>query len=179
MSIAALRNALPDYAEDLKQNLDRVASETHLSDQQKWGGFLACAFASGVPLVARAIRAETEARLTPEAKSAAKAAAAIMSMNVVYYGAINLLHNHDYRAAPVNLAMNALSSPTVDKIDFELWAFAVSAMANCASCLNSHEAELHKRGVTLERVQAALRIAATMNAISVVVRGEASIAASA
>jgi alkyl hydroperoxide reductase subunit D len=52
----------------------------------------------------------------------------------------------------------------VDKIDFELWAFAVSAIANSAASLNAHEAELHKRGVSLEQVQSALRIAATINA---------------
>lgn len=177
MSLTALQNALPAYAEDLRKNLERLMGETLLSDQQKWGCFLACAFATGVPLVAKAVRAEAETRLTPEAKSAAKAAAAIMGMNTVYYGAINLLANHDYRGAPVNLSMTALTSPAVDKIDFELWAFAVSAMSNCAACLNSHESELHKRGVTPERVQAALRIAATMNAIGIVLRGEAAMAA--
>lgn len=177
MSLIALQNALPAYAEDLRKNLERLAGESLLSDQQKWGCFLACAFALGVPLVAKAVRAEAETRLTPEAKSAANAAAAIMGMNTVYYGAINLLANHDYRSAPVNLSMTALTSPAVDKIDFELWAFAVSAMSNCAACLNSHESELHKRGVTPERVQAALRIAATINAIGVVLRGEAAMAA--
>lgn len=177
MSLTALQNALPAYAGDLRKNLDQLARETLLSDQQKWGCFLACAFASGVPLVAKAVRAETEPRLTPEAKSGAMAAAAIMGMNTVYYGSINLLTNHDYRGAPVNLSMAALVNPPVDKIDFELWALAVSAMSNCGACLNSHEAELHKRGVTLERVQAALRIAATVNAIAVVLRGEAAMAA--
>lgn len=173
MSLTALQSALPAYAEDLRKNLDRLARESLLSDQQKWGCFLACAFASGTPVLAQAFKAETETRLTPEAKAAAKAAAAMMGMNTVYYGAINLLANHDYRGAPVNLSMTALTSPTVDKMDFELWALAVSAMANCAACLNSHEAELHKRGVTLERMQAAIRIAAVVNGISLVLRGEA------
>lgn len=49
-------------------------------------------------------------------------------------------------------------------------------MANCASCLNTHEAELHKRGVSLERVQAALRIGAVVNAVNVVLRAEAAAA---
>ncbi|HWA21957.1 MAG TPA: carboxymuconolactone decarboxylase family protein [Caulobacterales bacterium] len=176
MSITALANALPPYAEDLKINLERISEESVLSDQQKWGCFLACAFASGVPALAQAIRDETDGRLAAEARWGAKAAAAMMGMNTVYYGAINLISNHSYRSAPANLSMNALTKPPVDKIDFELWAFAVSAMSNCGACLNSHEAELHKRGVTLDRVQSAVRIAAIINAIGLVLRGEAAMA---
>ena len=66
--------------------------------------------------------------------------------------------------------MEALANPGVDKVDFELWALAVSALSNCEACLNSHEVELHKRGVPIERVQAALRIASVINALSVVLR---------
>lgn len=177
MSITALANALPPYADDLKNNLELLVGETVLSDQQKWGCFLACAFASGVPVVTQAICAETDGRLNAEARWGARAAAAIMGMNTVYYGAINLLSNHSYRSAPTNLSMTALTNPPVDKIDFELWAFAVSAMSNCGACLNSHEAELHKRGVNFDSIRTALRIAATINAIGVVLRGEAAMAA--
>ena len=45
MSIAALANALPNYAEDLKINLAALSAETILTDQQKWGAFLASAYA--------------------------------------------------------------------------------------------------------------------------------------
>jgi len=65
--------------------------------------------------------------------------------------------------------MAALSQKDVDKIDFELWALAVSAVRRCGVCLNVHEAELHKRNVTLERVQAAIRIAAVMSAVAAVI----------
>lgn len=177
MSLQSLMDGLPDYAADAKDNLAALMRETLLTDQQKWGCFLACAFASGVPPLVKAFEAETRTRLTPEAASAAKAAVAIMAMNTVYFGATHILQNHDYRALPPNLRMTRLLHPNIDKIDFELWAFAVSAMTSCAACLSTHEAELHKRGVTLERVQAALRIAATVNAAGVVIRAEAALAA--
>ena len=69
MSLDALREALPAYAKDLSLNLSSLANETLLSDQQKWGTFLASAHAVGHPDVVKAI--EAAAQLTPEARDAA------------------------------------------------------------------------------------------------------------
>ena len=41
MSIEALKNALPDYAKDLKLNLSSLAAETLLTEQQRAGTFIA------------------------------------------------------------------------------------------------------------------------------------------
>lgn len=177
MSITALRNALPDYAEDLKLNLDALASETILTEQQKWGCFLASAYALGVPMAVKAMRGETDAKLSAEAKTGAKAAAAVLAMNTVYYSAVNLLHNHDYRTESPKLSMRALNYAGVDKVDFELWCLSVSAVIQCGACLNAHESDLHKRNVALERIHAALRIAAVVAATSTVLRAEAAASA--
>ncbi|KAF0183341.1 MAG: alkyl hydroperoxide reductase subunit D [Alphaproteobacteria bacterium] len=176
MSLTALRDALPAYAADQQVNIDVLSAETLLTEQQKWGCFLACAYATGVAQVIKAIEADATSRLSADARVAAKSAATVMAMNTVYYRAINLLNNHDYRAAPAHLSMLALSQAGVDKIDFELWALAVSAVHGCGSCLNAHESDLHKRGVSLERVQAALRIASTISAVSATVLIEAAAA---
>lgn len=170
MSIESLRDSLPDYAADQRANLDLLVAETLLTDQQKWGCFLACAYATGTTQLIQAMEAAASSRLTAPTLTAAKSAATLMAMNTVYYAAIDLLDNHAYRGVPVNLRMNALNQTDVDKIDFELWTFAISAISHCGACLNAHEAELHKRGVTIERVQAALRIAAVVNAVSVTLR---------
>ena len=75
MSLDALRDLLPAYAKDLSLNLSSLASETVLTDQQKWGTFVASAHAIGVPAVVKAIEAAADAAgLSPEAKTAAKAA---------------------------------------------------------------------------------------------------------
>ena len=47
MSLDALRESLPAYAKDLSLNLSSLANETLLSDQQKWGAFVASAYAVG------------------------------------------------------------------------------------------------------------------------------------
>lgn len=175
MSIDALRDLLPAYAKDLSLNLSSLAAETTLGDQRKWGCLLASAHAAGVPTVIAAI--DTAAPLSPEARTAAKAASAIMGMNNVYYRALHLITNPEYRTLPAKLRMNIIANPGVDKADFELWCLAVSAINGCGVCLDSHEAELRKHAVPNTSIQAALRIGAVVNAVSRVVAAEHAAAA--
>ena len=178
MSLDALRETLPSYAKDLSLNLSSLANETTLSDQQKWGAFVASAHAVGQPAVVRAVEAAADAAgLSAEAKSAAKSSAAIMGMNNVYYRSLHLLTNAEYRTLRAGLRMNVLANPGVEKVDFELWSTAVSAINGCGMCLDSHEAELKKHGVPATQIQAALRIAAVVNAVSRVLAAEHALAA--
>jgi alkyl hydroperoxide reductase subunit D len=173
MSIDALRELLPAYAKDLSLNLSTLAGETTLNDQQKWGVFVASAYAVGQPDVVRQINAAAEAfGVSNEALTAARAAAAIMGMNNVYYRSLHLLANHEYRTLPARLRMNVIGNPGVDKADFELWSFAVSAINGCGMCLDSHEAELRKHGVAAAQIQTALRIASVVNAVSRAIAAE-------
>ena len=178
MSLDTLRDALPAYAKDISLNLGSLASETVLTDQQKWGAFVASAHAVGTPTVVKAVEAAADAAgLSAEAKTAAKAAAAIMGMNNVYYRSLHLMKNQEYTTIPARLRMNILANPGVEKVDFELWSTAVSAVNGCGMCLDAHEAELKKHGVPTQNIQAALRIAAVVNAASRVIAGEAALAA--
>ena len=174
MSLDALRDLLPAYAKDLSLNLSSLSNETLLTDQQKWGAFVASAHAVGVPAVVKNLEAAARAAgIKVVAPTAAKAAAAIMGMNNVYYRALHLMKNKEYGTLPAKLRMNLLANPGVEKIDFELWSTAVSAINGCGMCLDAHEAELKKHGVPNTSVQAAVRIAAVVNAASAVIAGEA------
>jgi len=173
MSIEALREMLPAYAKDLSLNLSTLAGETTLTEQQKWGTFVASAYAVGQPDVVRNINIQAEgADVSVEALTAARAAAAIMGMNNVYYRSLHLLANHEYRTLPARLRMNIIANPGVDKADFELWSLAVSAINGCGMCLDSHEAELRKHGIGAPQIQTAMRIASVVNAVSRVIAAE-------
>jgi lipoyl-dependent peroxiredoxin subunit D len=100
-----------------------------------------------------------------------------MGMNNVYYRSLHLLSNPEYRTLRAGLRMNVLANPGVEKTDFELWSTAVSAINGCGMCLDSHEAELKKHGVPATHIQAALRIAAVVNAVSRVLAAEEALAA--
>jgi alkyl hydroperoxide reductase subunit D len=173
MSIEALRAALPAYARDLATNLKVLSEETVLTDQAKWGCFVASAHAVGEPSTPRAIEtAALAAGVSPEAIEAAKTASAVMAMNNVYFRALHLMAAPEYRDLPSRLRMNRPSRPGVPAVDYELWCLAVSAINGCGACLDSHEAELRERGVSSVQIQAVLRIAAVVNAVGRVLAAE-------
>ncbi len=175
MSIDALRDQITDYAKDIRLNLGTLASESTLSEQQKWGAFLATALAAGNATVIKAVAAEVEDKLSPEAFTAAKAAAAIMGMNNIYYRATHLMTTKDYASMPAKLRMNVIGNPGVDKVDFELWSLAVSAINGCGMCLDAHEKVVRKGGLSADQVQAAIRIAAAVNAAAAILQSEAAL----
>ncbi len=175
MSIETLKNQIPEYAKDIKLNLSTLAGEEALNDQQKWGTFLSCALAAGNDAVIQAIHAEAATKMSAEALNAAKSAAAIMAMNNVYYKFVGMIENQEYRTMPARLRMNVIGNPGVDKIDFELWSLAVSALNGCQFCVNAHEPIVTKGGLSKEQVQAAVRIAAVVGAASAVINGEAAL----
>ncbi len=176
MSLDTLKSLLPDYAKDLKLNLGSLANETILTDQQKYGCYLAVAHAVGEPQTLKAIAAEVEDKMSPEAIRAAKAASAIMGMNNVYYRSTHLISNDTYATVPAKLRMQIIGAPGIEKVDFELFSFAVSAVNGCGMCLDSHEAVLRKEGMTTDQIQASIRIAAVVNAVAHVLLAEAALA---
>ena len=175
MSLDALKNRLPDHAKDIKLNLRSLARETVLDDQKKYGVFLASAYAVGERETLNDIVSEVEDKLSAEALSAAKAAASIMGMNNVFYRFNHLVSASDYKTMPAKLRMNVIGNPGVDKADFELWSLAVSAINGCGMCIDAHEHELRKAGLTTEQIQAAVRIASVVNAAAAVIRAEAAL----
>ena len=172
MPIEALKDALPDYAKDLKLNLSSLAQDTSLTEQQRAGAFIACALASRERTTITAITTEFAPKLSAEALQAARAAASIMAMNNIYYRFTHLASAPDYKTLPARLRMNVIAKPGVDKVDFELWCLAVSAINGCGVCIDSHEKILRDAGLTAEQVQAAVRIAATVHAVAATLDAE-------
>lgn len=173
MSIESLKNALPEYAKDLKLNLSSLVTEPSLTDQQRAGTFIVAALAARDPIVVEAIVEEFAPKLSAAALNAAKAAAAIMAMNNIYYRFTHLVSSPDYKSLPAKLRMNVIGKPGVEKADFELWSLAVSTINGCGTCLDAHERELRKAGVGVETIQAAVRIAAVVHAVAATLSGEA------
>ncbi|HEY5930286.1 MAG TPA: carboxymuconolactone decarboxylase family protein [Burkholderiales bacterium] len=179
MSIQTLKDRLPDYAKDLKLNLGSLAAETVLNDTLKAGTFIASAVASRNPQVIAAVLAEFGPQLAPADLTAAKAAAAIMGMNNVYYRFLHLAENEEYTRLPAKLRMNVIGVPGTAKENFELWSLAVSAINGCGLCISSHDKVVRAAGITTEQVQAAVRIAAVVHAVSVTLEAEAATSESA
>jgi lipoyl-dependent peroxiredoxin subunit D len=170
MNLETLRDVLPDYARDLRLNLDSVLTEQGapgLTRRQIWLVAVAASIAARHQPLTRAVVARAAVELEPVELDAARAAAAIMAMNNVYYRFTHLVENADYLRMPARLRMNVMANPGVDKPTFELASLAVSAINGCGKCMASHERELRKHEVSAEAVHSAARIAAVLSAVAV------------
>jgi alkyl hydroperoxide reductase subunit D len=168
-TLDTLRDALPDYARDLKLNLGSVLSPTGapgLSERQIWAVALGAAEASRNPAFAAAMGELAAAHLDAAYQTGAKAAAAVMGMNNVYYRFLHLVEDPEYGRMPARLRMNVIGNPGIDKVDFELVSLAVSAINGCGTCVASHERQIRQHGLSREAVQSAVRIAATVHAVA-------------
>jgi alkyl hydroperoxide reductase subunit D len=173
MNLDALIEGLPQYSKDLKLNFSTVVrQQTELTPQQLWGTVVASAIASrNQQLIAVAVD-EAATHLTPEALDAAKAAAAIMGMNNIFYRFKHLTSNEKYATMRGGLRMNVMRTHGIEPLDFELWATVVSAINNCAACVDAHEKTLREKGASEEKILAAVRIAAVVHALAVVLDAE-------
>lgn len=175
MSIDTIKQAIPDYAKDIKLNLSSLANDEKLNEQQLWGTFLASAMAGGNAFVIENIAAAAAEKLSAEAMNGAKAAASIMAMNNIYYRFVHLASNKEYQTMPAGLRMNVIGNPGVDKIDFELWSLAVSAINGCGMCIDAHEKQILQHGVTKDQIQTAVKVASVVQAASAVLTAEAAL----
>jgi alkyl hydroperoxide reductase subunit D len=173
MPITLLLDAIPEYAKDLKANLSAVLGQPELSAQQAWGTAVSCAIATRSSRVASVISAEAAQHMDARAVSAAKTAAALMSMTNIYYRFHHLSGNPKYGEMPAKLRMQGLRTHGGDPLDFDLWCLAVSAINACEACVRGHERALRENGIGEEKILAAVRIASVIFAVAAVIEAEA------
>lgn len=166
MTLEHLMEQIPDYAKDLRLNLQTVLRQPELTPQQLWGTAVASAITSRVPDLVAAITSEATKHLTPQALDAARTAAALMGMNNVYYRFLHLAANEKYKTIPARLRMNGIRTHGIEPVDFELFCVAVSAINGCGACVDSHERVVREKGLSEEAVAAAIRIASVVKAVA-------------
>jgi len=172
MNLETIKAGLPDYAKDLRLNLDSVLSESGapgLSAKQIAIIALASAIASRHVPLTQAIAEQASAVLSPAEADGARAAAAIMAMNNIYYRFTHLVEDAEYQTLRAGLRMNVMANPGCGKVDFELASLAVSAINGCGKCVDSHEKTLRKHELSAQAIQSAVRIAAVIHAVAVTV----------
>jgi alkyl hydroperoxide reductase subunit D len=174
MTITEILDAFPDYARDIKLNVQSVLAQSELTEQQTWTNAVACALASRNETLSKAILAEAASKLSPAQLSSAKAAFAIMQMNNIFYRFRHMVGKDDYANIPARLRMQSIRTHGGDPVDFELACLAVSTINGCEACVRSHEAVVREKGVTAEAVVASVRIASTLHAAASVIEAPVS-----
>jgi alkyl hydroperoxide reductase subunit D len=127
---------------------------------------LATSIASRNQELTQDIEAWAQPLLDEQSINAARAAAAIMGMNNIYYRFLHLVEDREYQTMPARLRMNVIGNPGIDKLDFELLSLAVSAVNGCGLCVSSHEKKLREGGIGRETIQSAVRIASVIHAVA-------------
>jgi lipoyl-dependent peroxiredoxin subunit D len=166
-NIDTLRDSLPDFAKDIRLNVASVLkadSNSGLSLNQVMGIALASAYATRHAGVIAAVEGEGAATLTAEEVNAAKAAATIMAMNNIYYRSTYMTEDAELGQMPAGLRMNVIGNPGIDKVTFELYALAVSAVNGCSACVKSHAGKVEQEGLPKAAVQHSFKIAAVLSA---------------
>ncbi|MDX1433288.1 MAG: carboxymuconolactone decarboxylase family protein [Gammaproteobacteria bacterium] len=182
MNLSNIKQRIPEYARDLRLNIGSVLTPEGapgLSEEQIRGVALASAIASGNAGFARELESVLAEGADAATMNGAKAAAAIMGMNNVYYRFLHLVGDDEYATMPARLRMNVMARPGIEQADFELYSLAVSAVNGCGKCIESHEKTLRRHGVGREAVQSAARIAAVIHAVAATLAYEGETAAAA
>lgn len=166
-TLETLRETLPDFARDLKVNLQSVLGEGSLSEAQRLGVALAAAAATRQTGLTSALEAEARAKAGDAVAEDALAAAALMGMTNVFYRFRHLVGKEAYGQLPARLRMQRIAKPAGDKLDFELYCLAVSAVNACEACVRAHEHTVREGGLSEAQVHDAIRIAATVHGTAV------------
>ncbi len=167
MQIEQLREQLGEFARDIKLNLGTVLTSEGapgLTEQQIYGVALTAAYTTGSTTLIQALEADAASKLSDSERQAAKAASVIMAMNNVYYRYVHFTDDEALGKLPARLRMNVIGKPGIEKLDFELYSLAASAINACENCVKAHVREAFKGGISHEGVQSVGRIAAVINA---------------
>jgi lipoyl-dependent peroxiredoxin subunit D len=166
-ALETLRAALPDAAKDIRLNIQSVLKDGALSEPQRWGVAVASAIAARNPRLRAAVLTAAAGAVDTAVVEDARAAAALMAMNNVYYRFRHMVGKPSYGEMRAGLRMNRLAQPATNRADFELYSLAVSAINGCQMCVRAHEQAVVDGGLTPEHVNDAVRIAATLYAAAV------------
>jgi alkyl hydroperoxide reductase subunit D len=167
MGVNDIRSAVPDYAKDLRLNLGSIMTTSSLEPDMAWGAALTAALVSKNEQVIQGILEDAKEHLDETHINGVKAAAAIMSMNNVWYKFTDLVQDEEVKKQPAKLRMNVMMNHGgVSQALFEGWSLAASVVNACGVCVNAHAAQMRKQNLTAQNIVDIGRIAAVVKAVA-------------
>ena len=162
--VDSLKEAIPDYAKDVRLNIDSVIKRSTIDPEVAESIALAAVFATGNTKlwtwISSQIANETE-------RNAAITAGSLMAMNNVWYPFVEMAEDQNLSGLPAQLRMNAITTHGgTTKANFEAYSLAASIVGKCHFCVKAHYETLKKEGWTVEQLRDVGRIAAVMTAVS-------------
>ena len=160
MTYDDLKASIPEFAKDIRLNLDAVVLRSSLQPVEAGAVAAAAAYAAGLDHSAFA-------ELAGDQYVPALTAAALMGMNNVWYPYVEMADDAELKGLPAGLRMNAYATAGgTTKDRFEAYALAASIVGKCHFCVKSHYDLLKQHGWSVKQLQDIGRIAAVITAIS-------------
>ena len=157
-----VKDWIPEYAKDIRLNLDSAVNRSTLDEDTVKGVCLASAFAAGNMRLVNKIGAYCN----EEVKTGALTAASLMAMTNMWYPYVEMTGDAALKGLPAQLRMNAIMSHGgTTKAKFEAYSLAASIIGRCHFCVKAHYDTLKKEGFTVEQLRDIGRAAATMHAV--------------
>jgi alkyl hydroperoxide reductase subunit D len=162
--VGQLNENLPEYAKDIRLNLDAVINRSTIDSEQALYIAIAAAFSTGNSKLLTFLVANATDEVE---KNAALAAGSIMAQNNVWYPYVEMADDANLKGLPAQLRMNTITSHGgTTKGKFEAYSLASSIVGKCHFCVKAHYETLKQEGYSVEQLRDIGRIAATMNALS-------------
>jgi alkyl hydroperoxide reductase subunit D len=162
--VGQLNENLPEYAKDIRLNLDAVINRSSIQAEEATYIALAAAFSTGNSKLVAFITANSTDEVE---RNAALTAGAIMAQNNVWYPYLEMADDANLKGLPAQLRMNAIASHGgTTKGKFEAYSLASSIVGKCHFCVKAHYETLKEEGYSVEQLRDIGRIAATINALA-------------
>ncbi len=170
-NVEALSKVEARYIKDLKINVGNVVNNTQYLNKKE-AAFLALATAinekSDVLKQGFTVLAKEEGA-TDEEIAEVVAATSLMNANNVFYRFRHFMNKETYNSMPAGIKMSIMMNPVLGKEFFELLSLAVSSLNGCEMCVTSHEASVRQHGGSEQRIFEAVKLAAIIKSLVVVV----------
>ncbi|MBU6141086.1 MAG: carboxymuconolactone decarboxylase family protein [Proteobacteria bacterium] len=167
-TLQELKLQIPDYAKDVKTNLENLFNEKNsvLVAKNTFGAALSAAYATKEKSLIQVMENESQNYLSSEEISAVKTAVVMMAMNNSYYCFTHVSADKEYLEMPVGLVMASIKNPKINKADFEVFALSASIINSCSICIDSHQEKLFRDGFSRKEIQAVAQIASVMASLA-------------
>jgi len=170
--LETLGNAQSRYLKDLKLNVSTVLKRNTLSPKEAY--LLALAVAVNERSAALKTAFEDLARREGADDALIAETIGCVSLmnanNVLYRFRHYMPDNEYYNNTPAGMRMSIMMNPVSGKEFFELMSLMVSALNGCERCVTSHEASVKQHGADEARIYDAIRLAAVVRSLCVLMQ---------
>ena len=162
--VGQLNENLPEYAKDIRLNLDAVINRSTVDPDHALYISIAAAFSTGNSKLLTFLVSNATDEIE---KNAALAAGSIMAQNNIWYPFIEMAGDANLKGLPAQLRMNTIASHGgTTRGKFEAYSLASSIIGKCHFCVKAHYETLKTEEYSVEQLRDIGRIAATINALS-------------